>query len=355
MGCAGGSGSREGPGAKGGVYAGNRADTGRRVPSCVDATPDLSIDPNRLDLPALWRYLSATGLPRRLFELARDEDLGPLGVDLTTVGDGDDSQLLTRLVFREPGVVAGLSAASELAEVFGGGVRVEPEMNDGEIAERGMVGATVMGERGAVLALERTLLNLVGRLSGVATRTRAFVRALDAGGGRAELYDTRKTTPGLRVLEKYAVRCGGGMNHRLGLHDAVMVKDNHLLVGGAIDDAGTGERVAGLLDAIEAGVRARGVEPPRFIEVEVDRVGQLSSVLEVCGGRVDVVLLDNMALKDLREAAAMRDRLARGVKLEASGGVTLESVGAIGATGVDRVSVGSLTHGAVGVDVGLDG
>ncbi len=326
------------------------------VPSCVDAKPDLSIDPNRLDLPALWRYLSATGLSRRLFELARDEDLGPAGVDLTTVGDGaGQAQLVTRLVFREAGVVAGLAAAAELAEVFGGEVSVEPELADGETAERGMVAATVSGDRAAVLALERTLLNLVGRLSGVATRTRAFVRALDAGGGRAELYDTRKTTLGMRVLEKYAVRCGGGMNHRLGLHDAVMVKDNHLLAGGELDDAGTGERVAGLLDAIEAGVKARGVERPRFIEVEVDRVGQLSSVFEVCGGRVDVVLLDNMALKDLREAVGLRDRLSPGVQLEASGGVTLESVGAIGATGVDRVSVGSLTHGAVSLDVGLDG
>jgi nicotinate-nucleotide pyrophosphorylase (carboxylating) len=322
--------------------------------------PPSSPDPNDLTLPDLWAWIERSGLPGRLFELARDEDLGPDGLDWSSgiAGDHADTSgaLGAGLVFREAGVVCGLVALRGLIETFGGCVSFAASVCDGDLVGPGGTAAIIEGDRGAVLRLERTLLNLVGRLSGVATRTRAFVRALEAGGGAAKLYDTRKTTPGLRVLEKYAVRCGGGMNHRFGLHDAVMLKDNHLAgnAGGDPDDGGTGRRVALLLDRIDARSKVIAGSPPRFVEVEVDRVAQLESVLATCAERVDVVLLDNMALEDLRASVEVRDRIAPDVVLEASGGVSLETVGAIGTTGVDRVSVGSLTHGARGLDVGLD-
>jgi nicotinate-nucleotide pyrophosphorylase (carboxylating) len=195
------------------------------------------------------------------------------------------------------------------------------------------------------------------RLSGVATRTAAFVKAAAAGGGKAGIYDTRKTTPGLRLLEKYAVRCGGGFCHRLGLYDAVLIKDNHVAAMRAQQPD------ASLADLVkDAAKRARMEalkEGLRFVMLEVDSIDQFRQVLEggACGiadDKVNIVLLDNMTPEELLQAASIRDAAKVRVELEASGGVTLETVGAIAATGVDRVSTGSLTHGAVWVDFGLD-
>ncbi|MEM1183510.1 MAG: carboxylating nicotinate-nucleotide diphosphorylase [Planctomycetota bacterium] len=307
-----------------------------------------SNDPNALGLDALWASFEATGLPGRMFELSRDEDLGADHASLT-VGTVGKRAWAGRVVFREEGVVAGLACVPSLLGVFPGRLEFKPSVSDGQRVEAGEVVGELWGEHGPALLVERTLLNLVARLSGIATRTSIFVDALEAGGGRAELWDTRKTTPGLRLPEKYAVRCGGGKNHRLGLHDALMIKDNFLGVG----DGQLGRRVATMLDGVDLAVRG-GAPRPRFIEVEVDRLGQLDTLLNACGGRIDAVLLDNMDMETLAAAVLVRDRLAPRVALEASGGVSLGTIGRIGATGVDRVSVGSLTHGAASLDVGLD-
>lgn len=243
------------------------------------------------------------------------------------------------IVARAPGVIAGLPALTQLATMHAGGVAVTLLRDDGRI-EAGDVAARLAGPVRGILAIERLALNLLGRLSGVATLTAAFVEAV--AGTKAVICDTRKTTPGWRRLEKYAVRVGGGTNHRLALHDAVLIKDNHL---------------AGLAQQSNQPIRhavdlARTAAPEGVpIEVEVDTLAQLDEAL---AARPDVVLLDNMTLDDLREAVARRNRAASSVKLEASGGIRLTNVAEVAATGVDRISVGALTHSAVALDLALD-
>lgn len=297
------------------------------------------------ELNEVYARLSRTGLVRRLLEIARDEDVGERGEDVTSALFVHAGERLTAdVVAREAGVVAGLATIGEMIEVFGLSVRASAMARDGERIERGQSVMRLEGLAREVLVLERTLLNMVGRLSGVASQTRKYV---DAAGGGARVLDTRKTTPGLRVLEKYAVCCGGGAMHRLGLHDAVLIKDNHL--------AGVGlEDFAARLTTAAREARARERSEGWFFEVEVDGLGQFERVLEVEAGLIDVVLLDNFSVEQLREADAARRARRPGVLLEASGGVRLETIGAIAATGVDRISVGALTHSAVSVDFGLD-
>lgn len=314
---------------------------------------------NELALPDLYASVAQSGLVRRLLELARDEDLGPEGRDMTgeatRSGSNDGPSTTAAVVARQAGVAAGLATIPELLSVFGVSVKAELLAGDGDTVTPGDTLATLTGPLDEIVRVERTLLNLVGRLSGVATRTATYVRTMRAAGDTpARLYDTRKTTPGLRVLEKYAVRCGGGCCHRMGLHDAVMFKDNH--IAGVPTD-----RLATHARSLVAKVRARAAETgvtPAFIEFEVDTLDQLDALLTVNGengtGPIDVMLLDNMPPVELVEAVARRDRTGSAVLLEASGGVTLETVAAIAQAGVDRVSVGSLTHGAVSLDVGLD-
>lgn len=318
------------------------------------------IDLNALDLGALYRALSGGGLVRRLIELARDEDLGmaPAPVrpgdtpakaglgeapgsasigDITTMACiGPDARAEAALVARGAGVVAGLAAVPELLEVFATDCRFEGRARDGQAVAAGTVLGTLRGPMDEVLEAERTLLNLIGRLSGIATRASEFVGALaGAGPTRARLYDTRKTTPGLRMLEKYAVRCGGGFCHRIGLYDAVLIKDNHIAVAG------------GVRPALE---RARRVVGHLVkIEIEVDTLAQLREVLAT--GLADAVLLDNMDVETLRQAAHINAGL---LTLEASGGVTEATLAAIAATGVDYASSGALTHSAPNFDVALD-
>ena len=264
-------------------------------------------------------------------ERALREDVGP--GDVTTLLTVEaDARARAHLVFKEPGVVAGLDLAIAVFTTLAPGITVELHARDGEKRLHAPVLlATLDGQARAILTGERTALNLLSHLSGVATLTRRYVDAV-AGTG-AVILDTRKTTAGLRSLEKYAVRAGGGTNHRVGLYDAILIKDNHLAAAG------------GVRPAIE---RARAAIPPLPIEVEAETLDQ---VREALAAGADRILLDNMPLARLREAVAL---VAGRCPLEASGGVTLATVRAIAETGVDFISVGALTHSAPSLDVSLE-
>src|SRR5262245_40960077 len=283
---------------------------------------------------------------RRLIELALEEDLGSRG-DLTSLAVIPAS-LAGKAVFvaRSAGVVAGLPAAalvfSSLSnETSPGRLTFSAQAADGSAIKAGQQLATVQGPMRGILAGERTALNFLQHLSGVATTTRQFVDALT--GLNCQLLDTRKTLPGWRLLQKYAVRMGGGHNHRLGLFDGVLIKDNHLA---ALRAARQGAR-----SIAEAVAEARQSSPNIPIEVEVDSLEQLDEAL-AC--RPDVVLLDNMTTEQLREAVRRRNETAPGVLLEASGGITLATLRTIAEAGVDRISVGALTHSVRALDIGLD-
>jgi len=300
-----------------------------------------------MPLRELFEHLAELGRLDRWLAIVREEDLGPEGLDVTSracvPGEG---RIRAGLAARERGVVAGLEAVPRLIAAFGADVALEVRVADGRAIEPGQTAAVLEGRARDVLAIERSMLNLVGRLSGVATRTAEFVRAMGAG-GKAALYDTRKTTPGMRHLEKYAVRCGGGRCHRVGLHDAILIKDNHLAIAG-------GRRLAEFVRRVGAEAQPLRAVGLRFIMVEVDRLDQLGELLTLDDGTIDIVLLDNMPVEQLREAVRLRDERRPGLELEASGGVQLETIGAIAATGVDRISSGSLTRHAVSLDFGLD-
>ena len=305
------------------------------------------LDLNALPLPDLYRRLSEGGLVRRVLEMARDEDVGPLGDITSRVCVPEAAEARAEIVARSAGIVCGLLILPALMDVYGASLDLHVKAADGEAVAAGRVLATLHGSKRAILTVERAALNFIGRLSGVATRTAEFGRAMNVGGPvRAKLYDTRKTTPGLRVLEKYAVRCGGGMCHRIGLFDAVLIKDNH------IAGVGLGE-LAGFVAAAAGRAKAQRADL-RFVEVEVDSLEQLERVLTVPRGLVDIVLLDNMESEHLRRAVKMRDASASKPELEASGGVRLETVRAIAESGVERISAGTLTHGAVWMDVAMD-
>jgi nicotinate-nucleotide pyrophosphorylase (carboxylating) len=228
-----------------------------------------------------------------------------------------------------------------LVEQFQLGSQWRPHLADGERMERGSLIAEVTGPVRSILTLERTALNFLQRLSGIASLTAQFVAALESTS--AAIYDTRKTTPGWRVLEKYAVRCGGGRNHRLGLYDAILIKDNHLA---ALQSQGCSNPIAAAVAAARAHARARAV-----IEIEVDSLDQLDCALR-CGP--DIILVDNLGPEALVEAVRRRNSIAPSIELEASGGVTLETVAALSRTGVNRISVGTLTHSAPALDIALD-
>ena len=260
------------------------------------------------------------------------EDLGRAG-DITSAATIDAGQRLTaRFVTRKPGVVAGIDCARIAIAALDPGAEFSIAAADGSAVRPADALAHVSANARALLAAERVALNLVGRLCGVATLTRAYVDAV-AGTG-AVITDTRKTTPGLRALEKYAVRCGGGVNHRFGLDDAILIKDNHVAAAGGVGAAiRRAKAAAGHLVKVEA---------------EVDSLDQLDQALAEAP---DVVMLDNFSLADL--AAAVQQAKGK-VTLEASGGVSLATVRAIAETGVDVISVGALTHSAPSLDIGLD-
>jgi nicotinate-nucleotide pyrophosphorylase (carboxylating) len=279
----------------------------------------------------------SVGLPAGALTLAvraaLDEDLGADGDPTSRLLGARASALL---VARDPGVVAGLPAVDVvLAEVRErlrlGPAAFRPELADSAPVEAGAVLGRFAGPARVLLAAERTMLNLLGHLSGVATLTAAFVEAV-AGTG-VVVRDTRRTTPGLRHLEKYAVRCGGGANHRMGLYDALLVKDNHIQAAG------------GLRRAVEA---ARAAGPGLPLEVEVEDLDQVAPALDL---GCDLLLLGDMELETMAEAVALARRRAR---TQASGGITLERARAVAETGVDFLAVGAITHSAPALDVALD-
>ncbi|PZA09864.1 carboxylating nicotinate-nucleotide diphosphorylase [Rhodopseudomonas palustris] len=264
---------------------------------------------------------------------ALDEDLGRAG-DITSIATiPEATQAHAILVARQAGVIAGLPLAIETFRQLSPDITITAHARDGDTVAAGIQVLTISGPARAVLTGERTALNFVGRLSGIATLTADYVR--HTAGSKMRICCTRKTTPGLRALEKYAVRCGGGFNHRFGLDDAILIKDNHIAVAG------------GIRPVLEA-ARAK-IGHLVKIEIEVDTLDQLREVLDT--GLADVVLLDNMDLDTLKQAVAMS---AARVVLEASGGVTRESISRIAATGVDYASSGALTHSAPNFDVALD-
>jgi nicotinate-nucleotide pyrophosphorylase (carboxylating) len=260
------------------------------------------------------------------------EDLGRSGDITSAACVAPDARLEAVFRARRPGVLSGLACARLAIVALDPEASFEPHTADAHPLEAGESIATVRANARALLAAERTALNLMGRLSGVATLTAAYVERIS--GTAARIVDTRKTTPGLRALEKYAVRCGGGANHRFGLDDAILIKDNHVVACGGVGEAVRRARA-------HAGHLVK-------IEVEVDGLDQLDDALRHAP---DVVMLDNFSLADLRAAVALVSGRAR---LEASGGVTLETVADIARTGVDLISVGALTHSAPVLDIGLD-
>lgn len=300
-------------------------------------------------LPVVWDDALVADC-RALIDLAIAEDGGVDG-DVTTRALGlPGKEATVQVAARAAGVAAGLPAISLVFEQIGApGVQVAVVGRDGERFEAGARLAELRGDAGAILLAERTLLNLLGRLCGIATLAAEFADAVSGSG--AAVYDTRKTTPGWRRLEKYAVRCGGCRNHRRSLSDAFLIKDNHLALWTGATDARAGQTLAAAVEA----TRRYAAEHPELsglpVEIEVDTLEQLEGVLPA---GPEIVLLDNMSPSELRTAAELRDRLAPDVALEASGGIDLARVAEIAASGVERISVGGLTHGARSLDVGLD-
>ena len=266
---------------------------------------------------------------RRVVAEALAEDLGVLG-DITSIACVDEDQTaVASFVAREEGVLAGTAFATETFAQLDMHVELKWLVRDGDAIDRGMELGRVSGSLRAILAGERTALNLLQHCSGVASLTRRYV---DIAGGRAQIFDTRKTLPGLRAAEKAAVRAGGGFNHRDSLSDAVLIKDNHLAA-------------LGITRAVE---RAQARWPGRMVEVECDSIEQ---VAEACAAGAERVLFDNMTPDQVRAAVAL---VEGEMKTEVSGGVTLETVGAYAEAGVDYISVGALTHSVRAFDIGLD-
>ncbi|MBM4028287.1 MAG: carboxylating nicotinate-nucleotide diphosphorylase [Planctomycetes bacterium] len=280
---------------------------------------------------------------RPLIRMAMEEDLGS-GDVTTNLLFQDGTRARAMVVSREEIVVAGLPVVEEILKQYDERLTMTAHFRDGQSAHVGNKLATIEGPLRSLLSVERVMLNFLQRLSGIATTTSRYVRAVK--GTQAKIYDTRKTLPGWRLLEKYAVRCGGGYNHRIGLYDGILVKDNHL--------AELGPNFSAKLRRIVA--EARAIEGLKFVAVEVDHVDdQLNHVLKIPG--IDIVLLDNMGQWQLKHAVDMRNKMCgrnKGPLLEASGNINLNNVAEIAQCGVDRIAIGAITHSAAAVDIGLD-
>ncbi|HUB26351.1 MAG TPA: carboxylating nicotinate-nucleotide diphosphorylase [Tepidisphaeraceae bacterium] len=286
---------------------------------------------------------------KELIELARREDLGA-GDVTSRLTIGEEVTGVGTLIQRQVGIACGLPIVAMVCGAYDERLRVEQipgfhmEIIEGRFSDaRSTPLLRIRGPMRSLLAAERVILNFLQRISGVATLTQRYVRRVE--GTRAKIFDTRKTFPGFRPLDRYAVRMGGGNNHRLGLFDAVLVKDNHL-ASVAVKDLG-----AKLTDIV---ARSRAEDAGRFVEVEVTSLDQLREALKVDG--IDAILLDNMDCPNMATAVELRDRSGKKGKLalEASGGVTLETVRPIALTGVERISVGAITHSAPALDISLE-
>lgn len=289
---------------------------------------------------------------RALVRLAIAEDLRDT-VDWTTVCLVDpDVRGGCQIVPRKAGICAGIALLAWIIDEFDADLNCQTHLTDGETMTPQIAIASIEGNVRDLLAAERTVLNILSRLCGIATFTRIHVDAI--AGTSARLYDTRKTTPGWRLIEKYAVRCGGGTSHRSGLHDGFLIKDNHLALAGRdghpMSAGDAARRALQWRDSQVERMRA-----PSMVEVEVDSLDQFRDVLPV---GPDIILLDNFSLADLAQAVAIRDAAVRSgnppVQLEASGNVKIDTIAAIAATGVDRISSGALTHQAQSLDLGFD-
>jgi nicotinate-nucleotide pyrophosphorylase (carboxylating) len=280
---------------------------------------------------------------RQLIQMAIEEDLGQ-GDMTSKLFVKDETITKAHIISREEIVVCGMDVVSEILKSYDKRLKLKVLVNDGENAHIGRKIATIEGPLCSMLSAERVMLNFLQRLCGIATTTRKYVRAVE--GTKAKIYDTRKTTPGWRLLEKYAVRCGGGHNHRLGLYDGILIKDNHL--------AQLGRNFYPKLKKIIC--EARKVKGVKFVAVEVDHVDdQLDHVLKISG--IDIVLLDNMGQWQFKHAVDLRNHMCGKNKkplLEASGNINLHNVSAIAQCGIDRIAIGAITHSATAVDIGLD-
>jgi nicotinate-nucleotide pyrophosphorylase (carboxylating) len=277
-----------------------------------------------------------------LIDMALDEDLGHAG-DITsksTIPEAAES--VGRFVARREGIVSGIPIVGMIAERFRPFIVWKPFVSDGDHISPGEVLGEVRGQTRAILALERISLNFLQRLSGIASMTRRFVDQTQ--GTKAKILDTRKTIPGWRVLEKYAVECGGGQNHRMGLHDAILIKDNHLA---ALAATGCVKPVTEAVQRAKAFSKTDNV----MVTIEVDSIDQLDEALAAVP---DCILLDNFTPEMAKIAVEHRDRVAVDVLLEISGGLTLDRIAEYSAIGVDRLSVGALTHSAPALDIALD-
>jgi nicotinate-nucleotide pyrophosphorylase (carboxylating) len=273
-----------------------------------------------------------------LISLALSEDLGAAGDVTSRAFIPADSVSLARVVSRCDCIASGVAIAAEVFRRVDQTLTITAHAAEGERLSPGSLLLEISGPTRSILSGERTALNFLGRLCGIAALSHRYADAVKGTG--VTLLDTRKTTPGWRLLEKQAVKAGGCTNHRMGLHDAVLVKDNHLAALGDLS----------LLPPVIA--RLRSEHPGLPIEIEADTLDQLKTLLGMQG--IDVILLDNMSPAQMSEAVALRKKLAPAVLLEASGGVTLESIPGIAATGVDRISVGALTHSAANADLSLE-
>lgn len=278
-----------------------------------------------------------------LIEIAIKEDLGT--GDLTSELFGKNNKITkAHIVSREEIVVSGMDIAREILRQYNEKLKLKVLVKDGQSAHVGKRIATIEGPLCSMLSAERVVLNFIQRLSGIATTTRKYVRAIE--GTKAKIYDTRKTTPGWRIPEKYAVRCGGGFNHRIGLYDGILIKDNHIAQLGKNFHT----KLAKIID------QARKIKNVKFVAVEVDHVDdQLNYVLKIPG--IDIVLLDNMGQWQLKHAVEMKNKMRTKAKkplLEASGNINLTNVSAIAQCGIDRLAIGAITHSAAAVDIGLD-
>ncbi|MCC9657779.1 carboxylating nicotinate-nucleotide diphosphorylase [Rhodopirellula halodulae] len=287
---------------------------------------------------------------RQLVRLSIAEDLD-VAVDWTTVTMiAPERRGACQIVPRVDGVAAGIALAPWIVDEFDADLDVEVLIEEGASLVPGKPVVRLSGSARDLLTSERVLLNILSRMCGVASLTQRYVNAM--AGGSARLYDTRKTTPGWRRLEKYAVRCGGGHNHRTGLFDGFLIKDNHLALG----RGGNGSDPLTAGEAAKRAVEMRGASvdqlvAPSMVEIEVDTLQQFEQVVTT---GIDICLLDNFSLDDLRSAVARRDELGVNVELEASGNITIDTIAKVAATGVDRISSGALTHQATWLDLGMD-